>query len=195
MNKRDDIERIKTLTDRFFNGSTSLDEESRLYAFFTSGDVPAELEEYRDLFCGFAAIDGFAHAGSAASGLPEAGVAAAAQQAGAISAGAKSRRVPLRRVAVAAAVAVAVVACIFAIDDIRYRNRLASLYGGSYMIVDGRHTDNLKEILPHIKSALQMAEKVESHADAEATIQAAEQDMLNNISDPEERKRIGRLLE
>ena len=77
MNKRDDIERIKALTDRFFNGSTSLDEESRLYAFFTSGDVPAELEEYRDLFCGFAVIDGFAHAGSAASGLPEAGVAAA----------------------------------------------------------------------------------------------------------------------
>lgn len=46
----------------------------------------------------------------------------------------------------------------------------------------------------HIEG-MEMAEKVESHADAEATIQAAEQDMLNNISDPEERKRIGRLLE
>ncbi len=181
MKAMNETDEIKILVERFFDGTTSLDEENRLYAFFASDDVPPELEEYREMFCGFALL--------------------ASPQAAALSYTEEPYLVPrrrltvLRRVSVAAAAAVLIVAGFFVADDIRYRNRLSSLYGGSYMIVDGRRVDNLKEILPHIESTLRLAENIEKHADGDATIRAAEQNVLDNISDPAERERIGRLLE
>lgn len=46
-------EDIRILIDRFFDGDTTLKEEQRLYEFF-QGPVPADLEELRPVFQGFA---------------------------------------------------------------------------------------------------------------------------------------------
>lgn len=195
MEKMDDIKNVKMLMDRFFDGATSIDEERRLYAFFASDDVPAELEEYCEMFRDFALL--VPPATPAAAGGNTAGEEPDGRGECCMPVPPQTRRrfAVLRRVSVAAAAVVLIAAGIFIAEDIRYSNRLSSLYGGSYMIVDGQRTDNLKKILPHIESTLRMVEIQEHRASAEAAITAAEQDVLGAISDPEERERIRRLLE
>lgn len=48
--------RIRTLTERFFDGETSLAEEQELYRLFREGDVPEDLKQYKELFAGFDSI-------------------------------------------------------------------------------------------------------------------------------------------
>ena len=38
--------RIKELTDRFFEGETTVEEERELYALYLEEDIPEEMEEY-----------------------------------------------------------------------------------------------------------------------------------------------------
>lgn len=45
--KQEEIKRIEYLLERFFDGSTSNDEEQELYALFARKDLPAHLEDYR----------------------------------------------------------------------------------------------------------------------------------------------------
>lgn len=45
--------KIRTLTERFFDGETSLAEEQELYRLFREGDVPEDLLQYREMFIGF----------------------------------------------------------------------------------------------------------------------------------------------
>ena len=49
MNAKPETE-IRELTDRFFKGMTTLEEERRLYDFFRQKDIPQSLEPYRSLF-------------------------------------------------------------------------------------------------------------------------------------------------
>ena len=49
---RNDL-KIRTLTERFFDGETSLAEEQELYRLYREGDVPEDLLQYKELFCGF----------------------------------------------------------------------------------------------------------------------------------------------
>ena len=46
------ILRIRTLTDRFLEGETTLEEERELYAFYRSAEVPDDLLSLRPLFVG-----------------------------------------------------------------------------------------------------------------------------------------------
>ena len=55
MDMRNDL-RIRTLTERFFDGETSLAEEQELYRLFREGDVPEDLMQYKELFAGFESI-------------------------------------------------------------------------------------------------------------------------------------------
>ena len=55
MDMRNDL-RIRTLTERFFDGETSLAEEQELYRLFREGDVPEDLKQYKELFAGFDSI-------------------------------------------------------------------------------------------------------------------------------------------
>ena len=71
--------------------------------------------------------------------------------------------------------------------------QLEKLYGGSYMIVDGQRIDNLREILPQIKSTLSLADAIDVTSPT-LLINQAEQDLLNNIQDVQERERIRALL-
>ncbi len=41
---------IRLLTERFFQGETTLEEEHELYRLYRRGDVPTELLHYRELF-------------------------------------------------------------------------------------------------------------------------------------------------
>ena len=45
--------KIRTLTERFFDGETSLAEEQELYRLYREGDVPEDLLQYKELFSGF----------------------------------------------------------------------------------------------------------------------------------------------
>ena len=49
---RNDL-KIRTLTERFFDGETSLAEEQELYRLYREGDVPEDLLQYKELFGGF----------------------------------------------------------------------------------------------------------------------------------------------
>ena len=52
-----DILRIRTLTDRFFDGTTTLEEEQELYDYYRREQaLPAELAQLRQLFLDFAAV-------------------------------------------------------------------------------------------------------------------------------------------
>ena len=50
------ILRIRTLTDRFLEGETKLEEERELYAFYRSEEVPDDLLSLRPLFVGLEEI-------------------------------------------------------------------------------------------------------------------------------------------
>ena len=49
---------IHRLLERFLNAETTLEEEQTLYQYFQSSDVADELEPYREVFLGFAAVKG-----------------------------------------------------------------------------------------------------------------------------------------
>ena len=53
----DNILKIRTLLDRFFDGETTLNEEQELYAFFRdASDLPEDLESLRPMFLAYDAI-------------------------------------------------------------------------------------------------------------------------------------------
>lgn len=53
-----DILRIRTLTDRFFDGTTTLEEEQELYDYYRREQaLPADLNQLRRLFLDFAAVE------------------------------------------------------------------------------------------------------------------------------------------
>ena len=52
-----DILRIRTMTDRFFDGTTMLEEEQELYNYYRREQaLPADLAQLRQLFLDFAAV-------------------------------------------------------------------------------------------------------------------------------------------
>ncbi len=59
MNDKD----AKRLTDRFFDGKTTVEEERRLYAYFSSPEVDEELLPFRQMFLDFSGVqlDGVSH--------------------------------------------------------------------------------------------------------------------------------------
>lgn len=48
---------MKDLVKRFMEGETTLEEERRLYAYFSSDNVDEELLPYRDFFLGLASVN------------------------------------------------------------------------------------------------------------------------------------------
>lgn len=54
MNTKDDI---RILTERFFNGETTIEEERQLYRLYQGDDVPQDLQAYREMMLDMAAIE------------------------------------------------------------------------------------------------------------------------------------------
>lgn len=168
--KKQGVHEMERLVDRFFSGDTTLDEERRLYRFFSRHSLPPRFERYRELFADFAAMSG----GSAVER--------------------KAVSKTLWRTAAGVAAAVVVLLCVSVYADMRERQLLARAYSGSYVIVGGQRIDDLLEIKDEIKAALGDAEKIEKGLSGLSVVEKAEQDVLGNIGDPEERQRISEML-
>ncbi|WP_298451264.1 hypothetical protein [uncultured Prevotella sp.] len=168
MNERK-IKDIERLIGKFFDGETSLKEEQRLYEFFARRDVPQRLAGYREVFAGFASLQ-------------------------AVEPKRQKLRPILMRVAAAAAVVLIVVSAVLAYADYREDRYLARLYGGSYVIENGQRIDDLSEIKGDIEKALDDAGRIERRISSASVTENAEQEVLNSIDDPAERRRISEML-
>lgn len=74
--------------------------------------------------------------------------------------------------------------------DYQYDQR----YAGSYVIIDGHRHDNLRDIRAQIERTLASAEHMESSVMGQQLILDAENDVLNSMSNPAERRYIEELL-
>ena len=72
--------------------------------------------------------------------------------------------------------------------------QLARRYEGSYIVVAGERNDNLRQIRPQLEQTLAAASHVEATISEQDFVRQAEADVLQNISDPEERRRLQELL-
>lgn len=67
-------------------------------------------------------------------------------------------------------------------------------YEGSYVVIAGVRNDNLRQIRPQLEQTLAAASHVEASVSEQDFVRQAEADVLQNISDPEERRRLQELL-
>lgn len=166
------VEEIKILLDRFLEAETTLEEERRLYAYFSQAEVDPSLESYRAMMQDYAAL------------MPVEQV----QQ--------PARRVTLQTWIRYASGIAAVVALAF-MGTWSYSayqtRRLEDIYGGSYMIVNGERVDNLREIQAQIERTLQSAQEIERLAAASQPTDV-EESVLSEIDDPALREEVNRLL-
>lgn len=181
-----DYKDIQQLIERFFEGETSLEEEQRLYAFYSSHPkLPEELESYRDMFAGFDAISFDTDAFDETSHDNTSSITVAPRT-----------NVRRRLLYVLSGIAAAILLCIgiFVAVGIHEDKVFASNYEGSYIIVKGERITDLSRIKPDIEKALSQAENIEQHVDAHSVIKSAEQHVLDNTLDPKEKARILQLL-
>lgn len=167
--KKTEIKNIETLVGKFFDGDTTQTEEQRLYSFFSSRRVPSELEKYRETLTAFGLIS-----------KREAPV--------------RARRITLWRTVASVAAAAVIAFGVMTYINLHEERMLAAIYGGSYVIENGHRTDNLRQIKDDIKTALSDAKTIEHHANNSSTVDDAEQDVLNNIDDPDMRREVQQML-
>ncbi len=67
-------------------------------------------------------------------------------------------------------------------------------YEGSYIVVDGKRNDNLRQIRPQIEQTLANAQAVERSLNGSQIIRDAEEEILNSISDKVEKSRLEKIL-
>lgn len=188
MNEKLETE-IRELTDRFFEGTTTLEEERRLYDFFRQKDIPQDLEPYKDMFLDFSALTlSERKTGLLASATPGTSGQARPEKP-------QSARRTVLKYSLEAAATILLAVLIGWGTHTRQERKLAARYEGSYMIVNGVRTDKLTRIRPEIERTLAEAERIEQNLSAERLIQAAETDILNVIEDETERERIRQLME
>jgi len=163
----------QTLIDKFFDGTTTLDEERALYGYFRSRHVAEEHEPYRTMFADWAAL---------------------ADTRPATRTGRAIRKNTVMRFIGAAAATAAVAAGLAWFIGTSGESTAERRYAGSYMIVDGRRIDNLNTIRPQIEKVLATADNIEWQLKHHNKIDMAENELLENIADPAERERIRTLL-
>ncbi|MBR6446679.1 MAG: RNA polymerase sigma factor [Prevotella sp.] len=104
------------------------------------------------------------------------------------------RRLRIRYLAAISAAVGLLVAATFGYRSLE-NYQLRRQYEGSYIIVDGKRNDNLRQILPQLKQTLATAAAIENSVEEQAFIRQAEEEILQSISNPEERKRIKEILQ
>ncbi len=179
--KTKEIQEIQQLIDRFFDGETSIEEERRLYDFFGRNNIPAELVKYKEMFMDFAAV---ATDSEAVSQPPSSKPAA-------------KSHTPWRiifRITKAAAVVLVLVVGTLTYVNYHEQQQLSALYGGSYVIENGKRIDDLRQIRHEIESTLSEAQHIEAHATEASVANKVKKDLLNSISDADERAEIEQLL-
>ena len=83
--------------------------------------------------------------------------------------------------------------CLTLYANFREDRALARLYGGSYVIENGRRIDDLSSIREDIEQTLDDARRIESRTHHDF-IDNAEQEVLDNITDPEMQKEVEQML-
>lgn len=167
MNSRNTKE-IEKLVERFFDGETTLEEEARLYRLFRSKRLPESLERLRLLMEAFSSMR-----------IEEPYRTASVR--------------PLWRLLAGAVAVLALVAGLSFYSDYCEDRSLARIYGGSYVIQNGRRIDDLSAIRDDIEKTLADSRYIEERAEF-SVVDHAEQDVLNNISDPDMRHEVEQML-
>lgn len=169
-------EQINNLVERFLDGETTLAEEKQLYDYFSQNEnVDESLLPYAEYFRDLAV---HCH-------RPRRKKSHERDRDGTIR---------WTQWAVGAAAAVLISLGGMWIYTLQEERHLAQLYGGSYMIVDGKRYDNLREIKDDIRQTLAEARQIEREADGQAVIEEAEQEVLESIGDPAERQKLKEIL-
>lgn len=159
---------IERLVERFFDGETTTEEEARLYKVFRRKRLPDSLERMRPVMEAF---------GSMSEEKPQ---------------WAKTVSI-VRRALMGAAAMLALIVGIAIYSNYHEEQSLARIYGGSYVIENGRRIDDLSAIQDDIERALADSRRIEQHAEHNV-IDRAEQDVLDNISDPDMRDEVEKML-
>ena len=159
---------IERLVERFFDGETTTEEEARLYKVFRRKRLPDSLERMRPVMEAF---------GSTSEEKPQ-----------------RAKTVSIvRRALMGVAAILALIVGIAIYSNYHEEQSLARIYGGSYVIENGRRIDDLSAIQDDIERALADSRRIEQHAEHNV-IDRAEQDVLDNISDPDMRDEVEKML-
>ncbi len=185
MNKQKEYHHIRLLKERFFDGVTSLSEEQELYDFYNqhSEGLPEDLEANREIFMGFGAI--CFKEGNQVQKDSEEKISESSPN---------SLHINFLRISIGIAAMLLLCFGITTAIHLNARQELARNYEGSYMIVNGQRIDDLSRIKPNIEKALSQASHIEQELEEKPAIQGAEQNVLDNIDDPEEKARIEKML-
>lgn len=175
MRKSIDNVRLQALIDKFFAGESTLEEEHALYRYFSRDDIEARWQPYQRMFRNFAALPDHCQP-----------VRKPVQRVG------WSRLV--LRMAVAAAVACLLLVGGKYVVNLHQEQSLRQVYAGSYVIDNGKRTDRLRRIYPDITQALQQADRIENRLAQTDPIGTAEREVLDNISDPDQRQRVSQMM-
>lgn len=159
---------IERLVERFFDGETTTEEEARLYKVFRRKRLPDSLERMRPVMEAFGSMS-----------------EEKLQRAKTVSI--------VRRALMGAAAMLALIVGIAIYSNYHEEQSLARIYGGSYVIENGRRIDDLSAIQDDIERALADSRRIEQHAEHNV-IDRAEQDVLDNISDPDMRDEVEKML-
>lgn len=173
---------IKLLTEKFFDGITTLEEEKTLYSYFSGDDIEQSLIPLQDMFRDLAALNSSVTADSIPTSVP---------------ATAKRPKAKWRNMWTAFAAAAAAILLLVIVKTQTGRHeeqQLAALYEGSYMIVDGKRIDDLREIKNEIEKNLSEAEQIERLMTADDMARKAELDVLSVMQTEEEREKIEKLI-
>ena len=158
---------IHILIEKYFDGETSLSEENRLFKYFRGNDISPDLLPYKEMFVDMALIS----KPHKATGFT----------------------IPLRWASGIAASILVIVGSFILWQEHQY-SLFCDQYADSYMIVNGNRIDDLKIIKGQIQTTIAEANALEKVAQDNAIADAAENDILNSISDSHERARLEQLL-
>lgn len=167
--------------ERFLDGDTTLKEEKWLYDYFNSVErVPEEWLPYAEYFRDLAAIPSTtaevsspmeAEASSVEGDLlpaEEAKPTSTKDETG----GKRSRGMRLwMRMAIGVAASVVLAVAGVWTYGAHEESRLAQIYGGSFVIVDGQRNDNLREIKDSIRQTLADASRIERKMEGESVVE------------------------
>ena len=191
-------EDIRRMVERFFEGETTLDEEQALYDYFASDDVATTLLPYKEMFRDFSHIP-------FETALTENNDKAFAEQDPQPTSLSDKTDKPesflilkqlLHHWHWAAAAAIITAVCFAGSAFYRsYQERqYLNLYAGSYVIVNGKRTDDLRRIHRHIEQTIAQAELDEQQFAPNTFIDEAVEDILSDITDDSERETILKML-
>lgn len=164
---------IRKLVDKFFEGETTLQEERRLYEYFNGSEVTGDMMTYRDMMIDLGLLTSMPHP--------------------IVERHNKKRPSIMRYIAAAAALA-GIIFGAKVLFDAETDRRLQELYGGSYVIVNGKRTDDLKKIRQQIEETLAWADKVNRQIDTNDMMADTEQELLNSIDNPHMKNEIEKML-